>query len=160
MSIIATLSRVSSAVGAARAGAGLCLAAASPLLSGCGGAASTPPEAVVTVTSTPTVTARVAPPTTTFDTTGPDTVKSDVMGRNFDLGTIVQVQHEGGVPVIILDRWTARGYRTPHSQPMVFRSRCTPTRRTRTSTTRSLSASRLPKGRCSPTCTVSASASP
>jgi hypothetical protein len=85
MSIIATLSRVSRAVGAARAVAGLCLAAATPFLSGCGGGASTPPEAVVTVTTTPTVTARVAPPTTTFDTTGPDTVKSDVMGRNFDL---------------------------------------------------------------------------
>jgi hypothetical protein len=109
MSIIATFSRVSSAVGAARAVAGLCLAAATPLLSGCGGGASTPPEAVVTVTTTPTVTARVAPPTTTIDTTGPDTVKSDVMGRNFDLGTIVQVEHERGVPVIILDRWTARG---------------------------------------------------
>src|ERR1035437_7673003 len=35
------------------------------------------------------------------------------MGRKFDLGTIVRVQNDGGVPVIIFDRWTARGVANP-----------------------------------------------
>ena len=64
---------------------------------------------MVTVTITPTVTATVAPPTTSVASTAAGTAKSDVVGRKFDLGTIVRVQNDGGVPVIILDRWTARG---------------------------------------------------
>jgi hypothetical protein len=92
-----------------RAIAGLCLAAATTLLSGCGGGASTGPDAVVTLTTTPTVTASAIPPTTDGATTRSNTLKSDVMGRKFDLGTIVRVQNENGVPVIILDRWTAAG---------------------------------------------------
>jgi len=91
-----------------RATAGLCLAAAATLLSGCGGGSSTAPVVVVTVTTTPTVTASVAS-TTTAATTPAGTAKSDVVGRKFDLGTIVRVQNDGGVPVIIFDRWTAEG---------------------------------------------------
>jgi hypothetical protein len=34
---------------------------------------------------------------------------SDVVGRSFDLGTIVRVDSHAGVPVVIFDRWTARG---------------------------------------------------
>jgi hypothetical protein len=64
---------------------------------------------VVTVTITPTVTAGAARPTATVATTRSNTVKSDVVGRGFDLGTIVRVQNDNGVPVIILDRWTAQG---------------------------------------------------
>ena len=86
---------------------GLCLAGAVMLLSGCGDGASTGPGSVVTVTTTPTVTASAAP--RTVATTAAGTAKSDVIGRKFDLGTIVRVQNDGGVPVIILDRWTARG---------------------------------------------------
>jgi hypothetical protein len=64
---------------------------------------------VVTLTITPTVTAGAARPTATVATTRSNTVKSDVMGRSFDLGTIVRVQNDNGVPVIIFDRWTAHG---------------------------------------------------
>ena len=64
---------------------------------------------MVTVTITPTVTARAARPTATVATTRSNTVKSDVVGRSFDLGTIVRVQNDNGVPVIIFDRWTAQG---------------------------------------------------
>ena len=91
-----------------RASVGLCLAVAVALLSGCGGGSSTAQGPVVTVTVTPTVTASVTPPPATA-TTQAGVAKSDVVGRKFDLGTIVRVQDDGGVPVIIFDRWTARG---------------------------------------------------
>jgi hypothetical protein len=90
-----------------RAITGLCLAWAVTLLGGCGGGSSTGPDSVVTVTTTPTVTARATP--RSVATTAAGTAKSDVVGRKFDLGTIVRVQNDGGVPVVILDRWTARG---------------------------------------------------
>lgn len=93
----------------ARAIAGLCLAATSALLSGCGAGDSAGQDTVVTVTVTPTVTARAAAPTTTAAPTASSTVHSDVVGRKFDLGTITSVQDEGGVPVITFDRWTALG---------------------------------------------------
>jgi len=86
---------------------GACLAAAVALLSACGGGASSAGQGpVVTVTSTPTVTASSsrAPSTPTAGATA-----SDVVGRKFDLGTIVKVVKEGPVEVIIFDRWTARG---------------------------------------------------
>jgi hypothetical protein len=92
-----------------RAMSGICLGAAVALLSGCSVGSSKEPVSVVTVTITPTVTATVAPPTTSVASTAAGTAKSDVVGRKFDLGTIVRVQNDGGVPVIILDRWTARG---------------------------------------------------
>jgi hypothetical protein len=87
---------------------GLCLSGFVAVLSGCGSNASTTPENVVTVTVTPTITAKAAAPTATVATTTRGTAKSDVVGRNFDLGTIVAVEKENGVPVLILDRWTAR----------------------------------------------------
>jgi hypothetical protein len=92
-----------------RAMVGLCLGATMALLSGCGSGPSAAPQQAVTVTTTPTVTLSAAPPTATATTTRKGNVKSDVVGRRFDLGTIVKVENEGGVPVIILDRWTARG---------------------------------------------------
>ena len=90
-----------------RAITGLCLAWAVTLLGGCGGGSSTGPDSVVTVTTTPTVTASAT--RRSVATTAAGTAKSDVVGRKFDLGTIVRVQNDGGVPVVILDRWTARG---------------------------------------------------
>lgn len=88
---------------------GLWLGATIALLSGCGSGSSAAPQPAVTVTITPTVTSSAAPPTATATATRKGNVKSDVVGRRFDLGTIVRVENEGGVPVIILDRWTARG---------------------------------------------------
>jgi hypothetical protein len=109
MSTITSVLRMSRAASTHRATAGLCLAAAVTLLSGCGAGSSTPPNAAVTVTITPTVTAKVARPTATAANAAAGTATSDVVGRKFDLGTIVKVQNDGGVPVIIFDRWTATG---------------------------------------------------
>jgi hypothetical protein len=93
-----------------RASATVCLCAAVLLLSGCGaGSSSTPPEAALTVTVTPTITVTAARSRPTDSPTSAGPVKSDVVGRAFDLGTIVGVKKEGDVSVIILDRWTARG---------------------------------------------------
>src|SRR4051795_13217808 len=94
------------------------LAAAATLtaaLSGCGTGGSQPAGAPVTVTITPTVTA-TAPP---GSSSGPPSssprseVHSDVVGRAYDLGTIVDVTSTAGTPVVVLDRWTVRG--TPDS---------------------------------------------
>jgi hypothetical protein len=93
--------------GGHRVMAGLCLSATVALISGCGGVTPSPPGEVVTMTVTPTVTARAT--ASTVATTAAGTAKSDVVGRNFDLGTIVRVQNDGGVPVIIFDRWSATG---------------------------------------------------
>ena len=89
-----------------RAITGLSLALAVDLLSGCGGGgaeSSTAQVPVVTVSVTPTATA--GGPTATAKATA----RSDVVGRKFDLGTIVRMEKDGDVPVIIFDRWTARG---------------------------------------------------
>jgi|GEM_PF-624979 len=98
-----------------RATLGLCLAAAVAVLTGCSGGSSTAGGPVVTVTVTPTVTAsgRPASPTATTATTKAGAPKSDVVGRKFDLGTIVRVVQDGGVSVIIFDRWTAQGVTDP-----------------------------------------------
>ena len=93
---------------ARRATMRLSLALAVALLSGCGGGAAgsaTAQDAVVIVPAAPTVTA--PPPGTATTKVSP--AKSDVVGRKFDLGTIVKVEDVSGVPVIIFDRWTARG---------------------------------------------------
>ena len=103
------MSIVAGAARAYRAIAVLCLTAAVGVLSGCGGEVSYGPETVVTVTVTPTVTAKAATPTATVTGTPTGTAKSDVVGRKFDLGTIVAVEKESGVPVLVLDRWTVRG---------------------------------------------------
>lgn len=70
------------------------------LLTGC----ATGSDPAVTTTATPAVTATGAPRTS--EAVAP---KNDDAGRKFDLGTIVKVVQDGGVPVIIFDRWTARG---------------------------------------------------
>ena len=82
----------------------LCLSMTVALLTGCAGSSSTGQGPVVTATATSAVTAGGAP---TAGTAG--IPRSDVAGRTFDLGTIVEVVQDGGVPVIIFDRWTARG---------------------------------------------------
>lgn len=96
---------------AGRSTAELWLAVSVTLLSGCAGGASTGQGPVVTVTATPTVTATGGPAsaTGTATTTRPGAPKSDVVGRKFDLGTIVKVVQDGDVPVITFDRWTVRG---------------------------------------------------
>jgi hypothetical protein len=93
--------------------AGLCLGAAVVVLevvvlSGCGGENTTVQEPALTVTTTPTVTVTLARPAPTVAATTTGNPKSDVVGRRFDLGTIVRVKDEGGVPVIIFNRWSAR----------------------------------------------------
>jgi hypothetical protein len=108
MSDIAAVARHIGATSTPRAISGLCLAAAITVLTACGSGTSTGPDSVVTLTTTPTVTAK-APPKTTTATTPSNTVSSDEMGRKFDLGAITGVENEGGVPVIIFDRWTADG---------------------------------------------------
>lgn len=86
------------------------LAAALTLLTGCGGGSPTPQGPVVTVTATPTVTASGTPrPAPAATSTRAGAPKSDVVGRKYDLGTIVKVVKDGGVQVIVFDRWTARG---------------------------------------------------
>ena len=87
------------------------LLASLALMTGCGNASpSTAQGPVVTVTATPTVTAgRSSAPPTAATPTMANPLKSDVVGRNFDLGTIVKVVKDGGAQVLIFDRWTARG---------------------------------------------------
>ena len=87
-----------------RGAAALCLSMTVALLSGCAGDASTGQDPAVTVKATSAVTASGAP--TTSRSGAP---KSDDVGRTFDLGTIVKVVQDGGVPVVVFDRWTARG---------------------------------------------------
>lgn len=82
---------------------------AAVLLTGCGGGSSTAQGPAVTVTITPTVTASGAPAPGPATITNTGVTKSDVVGRKFDLGTIVKVEQEGGLQVIIFDRWTAKG---------------------------------------------------
>ena len=88
-----------------RAVTGLCAGLALTLLSGCSGGgvgSSTGQERAASATGKPTV------PSDTPVTRKVRTAKSDVIGRSFDLGTIVRVE-DGAVPGIIFDRWTARG---------------------------------------------------
>jgi len=76
-------------------------------LSGCSGGTPTPQLPVVTLTAPPTVTPSIPAPTSR--TTRPSVPRSDDVGRRFDLGTIVKRENHGGVPVLIFDRWSARG---------------------------------------------------
>jgi hypothetical protein len=94
-----------------RAITGLSLALAVALLSGCGSGgagSSTGQGPVVIVPVTPTGTAGVGTATSPTPTAKAP-AKSDVVGRKFDLGTIVRMEDDGGVQVIIFDRWTALG---------------------------------------------------
>ena len=76
-------------------------------LPACGSGDSQPSGAPVTVTVTPTVTATALPGSPSVS---PSTdVHSDVVGRTYDLGTIVDVTGAAGTPVVVLDRWTVRG---------------------------------------------------
>ncbi len=74
-------------------------------LSACG--AEAPREVVVTVTGTPSGAAppsSPAPPSTVAGRVKAPT--SDVKGRAFDFGLVTGVKREGGVDVLVLDRWT------------------------------------------------------
>ena len=80
--------------------------AAGVLLSGCG--SDTPSTGGnVTVTVTPTVTAK--PPAGGTTSSAPKTPKSDVLGRGFDFGVVTKVSTVAGKAVIELDRWTWTG---------------------------------------------------
>ncbi|HEV7171807.1 hypothetical protein [Pedococcus sp.] len=85
----------------------LALAAGGSLatVAGCGGSA-TPPGSAVTVTVTPTVTAKGGGPTTSASPSAPG---SDDVGRKFDYGAVVSARAVGGVTVLILDRYTWKG---------------------------------------------------
>lgn len=76
--------------------------AAGALLSACGSDAPAT-GGDVTVTVTPTVTAK--PPAGNKPTT-PKAPKSDVKGRAFDFGVVTKVSSVAGTAVIELDRWT------------------------------------------------------
>ena len=99
------MTTVTSTPSAHRVVTGLSVALATLLLSGCGsGAAKSSTAQGPVVTVTPTVAAEGGPATENAATP-----KSDVAGRRFDLGTIITVEHDGDMPVVLFDRWTARG---------------------------------------------------
>jgi hypothetical protein len=74
------------------------------LLSGCGSDASPGATGDVTVTVTPTVTAK--PPAGSSTSSTPKVPTSDVKGRAFDFGVVTKVSTVAGTQVIELDRWT------------------------------------------------------
>ena len=103
---LTTMTTIAYTPSARRTVTGLCAVLAVTLLSGCSGGgvgSSTAQGRAASATSKTTV------PSDTPVTRSVPTAKSDVLGRSFDLGTIVRVEDDGPVPVIIFDRWTARG---------------------------------------------------
>ena len=74
-------------------------------LSGCGGSQG-PAVSPVTVTVTPTVTA--AGSARSSRPAAPKAPKSDVVGRQYDFGTVAKVSTVGSTTVLELDRWTWR----------------------------------------------------
>jgi hypothetical protein len=99
--------RTRSAAAAAAAAAAVSVT----LTSACGSGQSAPSAEPVTVTVTPTVTATLPSTTSPVPPSGTSSanVHSDVVGRRYDLGTIVDVTTSAGTPVVVLDRWTAGG---------------------------------------------------
>ncbi|SDP69490.1 hypothetical protein SAMN04489867_3498 [Pedococcus dokdonensis] len=88
---------------ATTAAGALAALAAATLLSACG--SDTPGAGGnVTVTVTPTVTAK--PPSGSKTSSAPKTPKSDVKGRDYDYGVVTKTGDVGGVGFIELDRWT------------------------------------------------------
>lgn len=81
-------------------------AAASLALTACGDSGQDAGPAV-TVIVTPTVTASPKPSASTADK--PAAPQSDVVGRDFDFGTIGRIETVAGTEVIALDRWTFKG---------------------------------------------------
>jgi hypothetical protein len=88
---------------ATTAAAAVSVLAAVGLLSGCG--SGTPSGGNVTVTVTPTVTAKPATPTSAT----PKSPQADDVGRRFDFGTVTKVSTVKGKSVLELDRWTWKG---------------------------------------------------
>jgi hypothetical protein len=72
-------------------------------LSACGGAGA-PTGTPVTVTVTPTVTA--AGSSSSSKPAAPTSPRSDVVGRDYDFGTVAKVSTVGATTVLELDRWT------------------------------------------------------
>ncbi len=75
----------------------------SGLLSACGSDAPPSSTGDVTVTITPTVTAK---PSSSSEPAAPKVPTSDVKGRNFDFGVVTKVSEVAGTAVLELDRWT------------------------------------------------------
>lgn len=87
----------------------LAVSAASALaLSACGGG-SGQSGSPVTVTVTPTVTASPQQSGSKDKKSEPAKATSDVVGRQYDFGTITDLKDVGGTPVLVLDRWTWKG---------------------------------------------------
>ena len=90
-------------------GAAAALAVAVLAVAACAGPAG-PSGPAVTVTVTPTVTAGPRAATTAPATpTAPAGPTSDVVGRDFDFGTITGLDTVAGTAVLRLDRWTYKG---------------------------------------------------
>jgi hypothetical protein len=78
--------------------------AAAALLSGCGSESPGSTGGNVTVTVTPTVTAKA--PSASKTSSAPKAPKSDVQGRSYDFGVVTKTGEVGGVGYLELDRWT------------------------------------------------------
>ena len=91
-----------------RIGAALC-ALATVGLAGCGGGSSPEGGAPVTVTVTPTVTSTPKAKASPTKKAAPATARSEVRGRGFDFGTVVDLRRVGETTVLTLDRWTYKG---------------------------------------------------
>lgn len=89
------------------AGASVTALAVVALLSGCGSDKPPATGGQVTVTVTPTVTAK--PPAASPTSAAPKAPTSDVLGRQFDFGVVTKVSTVAGTAVIELDRWTWKG---------------------------------------------------
>ncbi len=77
------------------------------VLTGCGSDGSPSADGPATVTITPTVTA-TPKPSGTAKPANTD-LKSDVLGRAYDFGTVLKVSTKDGTEVIEFDRWTIKG---------------------------------------------------
>lgn len=86
-----------------RAATALAVVLASAALAGCGGS---PGEVVVTVTGSPSPAASGSSSPSGSTGGSAPTVKSDVVGRAFDFGTVGKVMTSGSTQVLLLDRWT------------------------------------------------------
>lgn len=90
--------------------AAACLAVTALVLSSCGaggGDGGRPSGGDVTVTVTPTVTAK--PTSATSKPTSAGQPRSDDVGRAYDFGVVVKADTVGSVAVLELDRWTWKG---------------------------------------------------
>lgn len=99
------MTTITFAPSAARVVTGLSVALAAALLSGCGIGDAGPATAQGVVVPVAVGGAQAAG----RPATPKSLPRSDVVGRRFDLGTVVRVEEDWGVPIVVFDRWTARG---------------------------------------------------